>query len=214
MTYPAHIEPVLLALVEKLPAKGEGMTTGDQERWLAAIGAVMAFLYPPEWTQEARERGKKAAATPYFPATVPTIVTISGNSLPFEFARPTRREAPSTTSADAVDDESGASDSPSGADAAPTTSPQPDEAEATTAPSTTAPTSPSSDETAPTNPDGFTRRQKIKLVRRCVSDGIEETAEAEHLSPATLRRWMLEFPDVVRSAEETLGFAPPKGRST
>ncbi len=255
MTHPAQLDPVLIALIDRLPAADDPFTTGDRERWVAAVDATLQFLYPPEWAPEARKRAREARNGPV--TCEPTTVHLGGPqpagwdvvdrikaeqaqviqeglaqfghhlevriaeeievmeraARKAKYAR-SEEEAPSTTSADAVDDESGAGSSTS----PPSTHSGADPADDTSSPlpagPDSAPTSLSSGETAPTNPDGFTRRQKVKLVRRCVSDGIDEVAEAERLSPSSLRRWMLEFPDVVRSAEEQLGFAPPKGRST
>lgn len=72
-------DPILVHLFDRLPAEGQPFTTGDRERWIAAMDAALQFLYPPEWTQEARRRAKKAAAA-HFPTIIapPGGVTIAG----------------------------------------------------------------------------------------------------------------------------------------
>ncbi len=79
MTPPAQLDPLLLALIELIPSTGEVFTTGDRERWVAAMDASLQFLYPPEWAPEARKRAKEAAAA-HFPTIIapPGGVTIPG----------------------------------------------------------------------------------------------------------------------------------------
>lgn len=265
-------DPLVNALVELLPATGEMFTTGDRERWVAAMDSALQFLYPPEWAPEARRRAREAAAAQFPTITAPTRgkVTIGvppegfepvlivpnrdpvpagdieamrrhvertlgeyGKGLTVDIdTTPLIEEAPSTTSAAVVDDESGGEASAgSGAGPAPDTS----FARSVGSPPVTAPTSPYTAERAPTLAERLaakglvsdvevpgridppkptlTKRQRANFVRQCVRDGIEETAEAEGIEASTLRRWMLEFPNVVRATEESIGIARPKGRS-
>lgn len=60
MSYPADLDSLLLALVEKLPRVDAVFTSGDRERWLATMDAALQLLYPPEWTPDARRRAKEA----------------------------------------------------------------------------------------------------------------------------------------------------------
>lgn len=55
-----HVDPLLLALVDRLPRADEPFPTGDRERWVAAMDAALQFLYPPEWTSGARRRAREA----------------------------------------------------------------------------------------------------------------------------------------------------------
>jgi hypothetical protein len=71
MTHPASLDPLLLALVEKLPRADAVFTTGDRERWLLAMDSALQLLYPPEWSQDARRKAKEAAAAHFPTVTAP-----------------------------------------------------------------------------------------------------------------------------------------------
>jgi hypothetical protein len=69
-SFRTDIHPVLVALFDTLPSREAAVfTLGDRERWIAAMDAALQFLYPPEWSQEARQRARKGkeAAAAYFP---------------------------------------------------------------------------------------------------------------------------------------------------
>lgn len=256
MTHPANLDPLLLALVEKLPAKGEPFSSTEQEAWLTAAGAVLTLLNPPLWTQEARSRLRTARSgaepsvdpddvpKPCVPVSCPPVeeqeinaivttfewapdidpavieeamekmrlhVEIEGAGLG-SFGPP--KEAPSTTSADAVDDEPGEVEMPSGAGDALPTSPTPsvDSPAATspTAPSSSAPTTPSTDAPAPVSVDPpepgkkrhFTADQKGAILRRVVREGMAAVADDTLIHPSTLHRWMREVPVSVQTFED------------
>lgn len=150
-------DALLLAMCDKLPPLGEVFTSGDQERWLDAMRAILAFLYPPEWVPEARRKAREAAAAHFPTITAPQHgrITIGVPPdgfepvliLPAEIERVildrnlTAKEEPSTTSADAVDDESGGEETDdSGAGPAPDTSSVPSAG----SPPESAPSTPSS----------------------------------------------------------------------
>lgn len=165
-------DALLLVMCDKLPPLGEVFTSGDQERWLDAMRAILAFLYPPEWSQEAREKAKKAAAAHFPTITAPQHGRVTIGVPPDGFEpvlilpaetpnlmeriildhNLTAKEELSRTFAGAVDDESGGEEArTSGAAPAGATS-SPDLAEppsATSSPPTSEPTSPSTDDPAP-----------------------------------------------------------------
>lgn len=170
-------DPLILAMVAKLPRVDEVFTSGDRERWLTAMAAVLELLYPPEWSQEARQKAREARSERV--DAIRTTVTVD----PDVMLRITEswipklppEEEPSTTSADAVDDASGGeAASDSGAGPAPDTSAHPTEsspAPATgqdtspTSPSTSAPTSPSTADPVPDKPETLAERLERRGIQ-------------------------------------------------
>lgn len=81
-----QLDPIVQTLVDRLPPADAGFTTGDRERWVAAMDAALQFLYPPEWSEDACRKAREArgsakeAAAAYFPTiTAPSGgVTIAG----------------------------------------------------------------------------------------------------------------------------------------
>lgn len=265
MSY-AGLDPLLIALVEKLPRADDVFTSGDRERWLAAMNAALQLLYPPEWTPDARRKAREARsevgltltpqsiadaamtlarakeeAAAHFPTiaapehgkvtigvppdgfdgvlVVPAHYHSRLPPLTAEKVGAMRRsvegtsvglselieEAPSsTTSADAVDDESGGEEaSASGAGPAPATSPArstPADSPAT-APSSTAPTKPST--TAPARAKSetarrhFTADQRGAIIKRAVREGVVAVADDTLIHRSTIDRWMREMPVAV-----------------
>ncbi len=322
MTHHAQLDPIMVALIDRLPAADEPFTTGDRERWVAAMDAALQFLYPPEWAPEARKRLRGHLAQQVAEERAKAGVTIAGVSAP-EVAEALRTAKAKRDAADhfptieappggiilagplrepvlVVPDPESATRHVEGTlgeymqgvaklvnaemrdrlpdgcevaiDTAPlleeassrttvettvdavddATSPDPggetttgaDDAEATSSPlpagPDSAPTKPGSVDPAPTNPPTpppptpgpdpdlappeiverlpgqkrqFTNRQKANLVRRCVREGTEVVADAEQLASGTLNRWMREFHHVVLATQESMGIAPPRGRS-
>jgi transposase-like protein len=263
-----ELDPLLLALVEKLPLADEVFTSGDQERWLAAMKVSLQLLYPPEWVPEARAKAKKAAAAhfptiiapeggvtiagpvsepvlvvpgpPHPQATggicVPTVpgdfpnlmegIILNMNAAPpaepddypvvntdgtVTFA-PYPEEAPSTTSADAVDDASGGG-GPTHGGADPvsgTSSPLADRPGSPPTSSTTTgpvPANAKPERVKPgTTPNlgrrrdrNFTADQKGAIIRRAIREGMDAVTENGAVHAATVRKWMREMPQSVKA---------------
>lgn len=236
-------EALVQAMVDKLPSAEEGMTTGDQERWLDAMRAILGFLYPPEWSQEARQKAKEARAAEVarshapkpFPShgidesrlaakleeaeaeweaeQVPAISPPSPEIVEAArrlAAKPAGEEAPSTTSADAVETPPSETPTSGAGDAEPTSPPRhPTEPAAAVSPPKSAPSRPSTVTPAHTVPPPqpgrkrhFNAQEKADILRRIVREGKTAVADDTLIHESSLNRWIREMPRAYQTFEE------------
>lgn len=206
MTY----DPLLLALVDRLPRTDEPFPTGDRERWVAAMDAALQFLYPPEWTPEARRRAREARngqAAPVAPAVDedPMVTPEAVANAAIVLVKAREEAKASRTEADE-----------------PASPPSPEPVDR---PEPRFGVCPTCDHRGRLNEDGtmvdhlctpaeiptrrkYTQAEKESAVRDVVRDGRAATSRALGIHSSVLTRWMGEMPDVVAQAKAEMVEGP------